>query len=124
VEQKARRRLAVVRLASPSGFRVDLLAESCGIEPEIVAMASPVEFEGAGAVAVAVAEDLLAMKVLAARAGRARDWDDARGLVQANANLDLALERSRLSLITERGFARGQDLLSKLSALLVELQSG
>ena len=37
VEQEARRRLAVVRLESPAGFRVDLLAASCGIEPEIVA---------------------------------------------------------------------------------------
>lgn len=53
--------------------------------------ATPVQFEGAGAVPVAIAEDLLAMKVLAAREGRARDWDDALGLLQINPGLDLAL---------------------------------
>ena len=123
VEQEARKRLAVVRLASPFQFRVDLLGASCGIESEIVASATPVEFAGVGRVAVATAEDLLAMKLLASRPGRARDSDDARGLVQANPSLDLALVRSRLALITNRGFARDQDLEAKLDALLTELKS-
>lgn len=118
VEQEARQRLAVVRLESPAGFRVDLLAASCGIEAEIVAAATAVQFEGAGAVPVAIAEDLLAMKLLAARAGRARDWDDAVGLLQVNPRLDLALVRQRLALIASRGFARNEDLPAKLEALL------
>ena len=118
VEQEARGRLAVVRLESPVGFRVDLLAASCGIEPEIVTAATPVQFEGAGAVPVAIAEDLLAMKLLAAREGRARDWDDALGLLQVNPRLDLALVKQRLALITARGFARNEDLPAKLDDLL------
>jgi len=118
VEQEARGRLAVVRLESPVGFRVDLLAASCGIEPEIVAAATPVQFEGAGTVPVAIAEDLLAMKLLAAREGRARDWDDALGLLQVNPRLDLALVRQRLGLIAARGFARNEDLPAKLDELL------
>jgi len=101
VEQEARRRLAVVRLESPAGFRVDLLAASCGIEPEI-------------------AEDLLAMKLLAARTGRARDWDDALGLLQVNPRLDLALVRQRIAQIAARGFARNEDLPSKLDTLLAQ----
>jgi len=120
VEQEARRRLAVVRLESPTGFRVDLLAASCGIEPEIVAAATPVQFEGAGAVPVAIAEDLLAMKLLAARTGRARDWDDALGLLQVNPRLDLALVRQRSAQIAARGFARNEDLPSKLDTLLAQ----
>lgn len=117
VEQEMRGRLAV-RLESPMGFRVDLLAASCGIEPEIVAAATPVQFEGAGTVPVAIAEDLLAMKLLAAREGRARDWDDALGLLQVNPRLDLALVRQRLALIAARGFARNEDLPAKLDKLL------
>ena len=120
VEQEARRRLAVVRLESPAGFRVDLLAASCGIEPEIVAAATPVQFEGAGAVPVAIAEDLLAMKLLAARTRRARDWDDALGLLQINPRLDLALVRQRIAQIAARGFARNEDLPSKLDTLLAQ----
>jgi hypothetical protein len=118
VEQEARGGLAVVGLESPAGFRVDLLAASCGIEAEIVAAAMPVQFEGAGAVPVAIAEDLLAMKLLAAREGRARDWDDALGLLQVNPRLDLALVRQRLALIAGRGFARDEDLPAKLDELL------
>jgi hypothetical protein len=123
VEQEERGRLATVRLASPVGFMVDLLAASCGIEPEIVAAATEVPFETAGAIPVATAEDLVAMKLLASRAGRARDWDDARGLFETNPELDLDRVRARLRLIAERGFARKQDLAAKLQALLDEIRS-
>ncbi|HEY2030384.1 MAG TPA: nucleotidyl transferase AbiEii/AbiGii toxin family protein [Myxococcales bacterium] len=118
VEQEARKRLAVVRLESPMTFRVDLLAASCGIEPEIVAAATAVAFDPIGPVPVAIAEDLLAMKLLAAREGRARDWDDALGLLRVNVTLDLELVRRRLTLISDRGFARNEDLSSKLDLLL------
>jgi len=124
VEQEARKRLAVVRLESPAGFRVDLLGASCGIEAEIVESATPVHFEAAGVVPVAIAEDLLAMKLLAARPGRARDWDDAVGLLQMNPDLDLALVRERLGLIAARGYSRNQDLSSKLDAVLSRQDGG
>ncbi len=59
-----------------------------------VAVADDAETE-----ALAASEDLLAMKLLSAREGRARDWDYARGLVRENPVLDLALVRERLGLI-------------------------
>jgi hypothetical protein len=123
LEQEARGRIATVRLTSPLGVLVDLMIASCGIEPEIVASATSTEFKGIGAIPVARAEDLLAMKVLSAREGRARDWDDARGLLKENPKLDLALVRARLSLITTRGFARKENLSAKLEKLLAELRT-
>lgn len=123
LEQEVHARLATVRLTSPLGVVVDLLAASCGIESEIVAAATSTEFRGIGAIPVARAEDLLAMKLLSAREGRARDWDDARGLIEENAELDLALVRQRLNLITARGFARKEDLAARLEKLLIELRT-
>ena len=123
LEQMIHDRLATVRLESPAQVVVDLLAASCGIEQEIVAAASPVEIEGVGPIPVARAEDLLAMKILSAAPRRQRDWDDARGLVEINPDLDLVLVRERLRLITTRGYARKQDLLAKLDKLLDEIQS-
>jgi hypothetical protein len=113
-----------LRRLAPAAFRVDLLGASCGIEAEIVDSATPVHFEAAGAVPVAIAEDLLAMKLLAARPGRARDWGDALGLLQTNPDLDLDLVRERLGLIAARGYSRNQDLPSKLDALLSERGGG
>jgi predicted nucleotidyltransferase len=121
VEQEERRRLGTVRLESPARVVVDLLAASCGIEAEIVEAATPIDIEGVGSIPVATAEDLLAMKLLSARAGRARDWDDARGLIEVNAALDLDLVRRRLALITSRGYARKEDLAAKLEKLLKEI---
>ncbi|MFL5429416.1 MAG: nucleotidyl transferase AbiEii/AbiGii toxin family protein [Myxococcales bacterium] len=121
VEHEELDRLATVRLASPVGFMVDLLAASCGIEPEIVGAATTVQFESVGAIPVATSEDLLAMKVLAAHDGRPQDWNDARALMETNPGLDLPVVRSRLRLITERGFARKQDLAAKLQALIDEV---
>jgi hypothetical protein len=123
VEQEERGRLATVRLSSPLGFIVDLLAASTGIESEVIASATLVDFEGVGPIPVASAEDLLAMKLLSARVGRARDWDDARGLLETNPELDLALVRTRLKLILTRGFSRKEDLLTKLERLLSEARS-
>jgi nucleotidyltransferase AbiEii toxin of type IV toxin-antitoxin system len=120
VDQEAVGRPATVRLESPAGVVVDLVAAACGIEPEIVASALPVPFEGIADVPVARAEDLLAMKVLWARAGRPHDSADAQSLLLVNPALDLASVRERLRLMTERGFARNQDLFAKLDALLKE----
>jgi hypothetical protein len=120
VEQEVVGRLATVRLESPAGVVVDLVAATCGIEAEIVAAASLVLFEAIGEVPVARAEDLLAMKVLSARDGRPHDSTDAKSLLTFNPALDLASVRDRLSLMTERGYARNQDLLAKLDSLLGE----
>lgn len=122
LEQMIHGRLATVRLASPAHVVVDLLAASCGIEQEIVGSASMVDIEGVGVVPVAGAEDLLAMKILSAAPRRQRDWDDARGLLEVNPDLDRTLVRERLALITSRGYARKEDLLAKLDKLLDELK--
>jgi hypothetical protein len=45
------------------------------------------------------------------------------GLLETNPALDLAHVRARLRLITERGFARKQDLAAKLQALIDEIAS-
>ncbi|MFL5392970.1 MAG: hypothetical protein ACJ79G_09055 [Myxococcales bacterium] len=41
--------------------------------------------------------------------------------METNPGLDLPVVRSRLRLITERGFARKQDLAAKLQALIDEV---
>jgi hypothetical protein len=118
VEHDERKRVATVRLASPSGFVVDLLTASSGVEREIVAGAGATSFERAGDVPVARAEHLLAMKVLSVTDQRLQDRIDARNLLVMNPELDVELVRGCLREIALRGFHRGQDLQAKLDALL------
>jgi predicted nucleotidyltransferase len=122
VEQDDARRLATVRLRSPSGVTMDLLAASSGIEAEIVARATSVAIEGVGEVPVAQAEELVAMKVLSMDARRLQDRIDAVRLLEVNADMDLGRVRSNLRLITERGFHRGQDLRAKLDSLIADVR--
>ena len=117
VEQDEKKRIAIARLRVPSGIVFDLLAASSGIEREIVASARDTpEFPG---VSVALAEHLLAMKVLSMRDARLQDRMDARGFL-ATGLVNIVEVRRLLSLIEARGFSRGQDLASKLDALLLE----
>jgi hypothetical protein len=121
VEHDSAGRLATARLRTRVGVNVDLLAASSGIEPEVVDAARDVDIEGVGPVRVAVAEDLLALKVLSMAERRPQDRFDAAALVLANPDLDLAIVRDRLALITARGFDRGEDLLAKLDGLLADV---
>jgi predicted nucleotidyltransferase len=118
VEQTERGRLATVRLESPGGMIVDLLAASSGIEHEIVERATSIAFEDTGDVPVARAEELLAMKVLSMTDERLQDHIDAVNLVLEGDGLDLDAVRANLALIEARGFHRGQDLARKLDAVL------
>jgi hypothetical protein len=118
VEHETRHRLSTVRLMSPSGVKVDLLFASSGIEAEIVDRATPIDFEGAGSVPVANAEELLAMKVLSMTDTRLQDRIDAQHLLQFTPNLDISRVREHLSRITDRGYAREQDLEAKLAVVL------
>jgi len=118
VEQTTMRRLATVRLRSPSGVVVDLLAASSGIEAEVVARAESVIIEGVGAILVGRAEELLALKVLSMTPARLQDSIDAASLLAVNAALDVGAVRKLLGLIHARGFGREQDLDAKLDALL------
>lgn len=120
VEHEARHRLSTARLLSPMGVKTDLLFASCGIEPEVVARATRIEVPGAGPIAVARAEELLAMKVLSMSDRRLQDRIDAQKLIAFVADLDLSVVRANLSLITTRGYHREQDLEKKLSGLLAE----
>jgi predicted nucleotidyltransferase len=118
VEHETRRRLATVRLRSPSGVTVDLMAASSGIEAEVVSRAQPVEIDGVGTIPVARAEELLALKVLSMTSRRPQDAIDARGLVATNPALDVGEVRRLLEVISSRGFDRGQKLDAKLDEVL------
>jgi predicted nucleotidyltransferase len=118
IEQDDRSRLATVRLRSPGGVVVDLLAASSGIEEEVVSRATDVDIEGAGPIPVARAEELLALKVLSMTEKRPQDGFDAEALLAMNPGLDVAAVRDLLARIVARGFHRGQDLGTKLDALL------
>jgi len=118
VEHETRHRLSTVRLMSPSGVKVDLLFARSGIETEIVDRATSIDFGGVGAVPVASAEELLAMKVLSMTDVRLQDRIDAQRLLQFTPALDLSLVRGHLARITARGYAREQDLEAKLALVL------
>lgn len=118
VEHDTRRRLATVRLQSPTGVVVDLLAASSGIEREVVDRAILVTIEGAGAIPVARAEELLALKILSMTDARPQDRIDAQSLLAVNPDLDLETVRELLARITARGFDRGQTLGEKLDRLV------
>ena len=121
VEQEAVQRLATVRFISPQGVKVDLLFASSGIEHEIVERATSVELGAPGVVPVANAEDLLAMKILSMSETRLQDRIDAQRLLQFTPDLDLDVVREHLRRITQRGFARQQDLFAKLESVLADV---
>jgi predicted nucleotidyltransferase len=118
VEHETQKRLATIRLASPSGITVDLMLASCGIEREVIDRAPVVPLPGVGSIRIARAEELLAMKVLSMTERRLQDRLDALNLVLFNPGLRLDDVRDSLALITERGFDRGQDLAAKLDEVL------
>ncbi len=121
VEHEVRLRLSTVRLLSKAEVKVDLLFASCGIETEIVDRATTVKIKGSIQVPVASSEELIAMKILSMTDQRFQDRIDAQRLVQFGIDLNLDRIRDNLALITERGYHRDQDLLSKLELLLQQL---
>ncbi len=124
VEHDERKRLATVRLRSPSRVVVDLLAASSGIEEEIVDRAVEVSIDDVGMIPVARAEELLGMKVLSMTDARPQDRIDAKNLLALNPDIDLAAVRELLGRIETRGFHRGQDLGAKFDALLRSVPLG
>lgn len=116
-------RLATVRLVSPvegeSGIVVDLLFASSGLEPEIVATAKALELMPRIMVPVVGAGYLLAMKVLA---GRPKDVEDIRGILEHIEPGELQLAREALDVITERGFHRGKNLQEELAQFLASMR--
>ena len=125
VEHEARGRLSTARLASPLGPVIDLIAATCGIEAEIVERATDVVIPGIGPLAVARAEELLAMKVLSMTDRRPQDRMDAIGIVLVTADqLDLDVVVDNLGRITDRGYHRDQDLVRKLDDALAAARGG
>ncbi|MGZ3424340.1 MAG: nucleotidyl transferase AbiEii/AbiGii toxin family protein [Polyangiales bacterium] len=120
LEHETAGRIATVRLRTRTGILVDILCGSSGIEPEIVAGATVMHLPEAGDVAVAQAEELIAMKVLSMTDRRLQDRIDARALLENNPDVDLERVRLRLRQIEERGFDRGEDLSAKLAQVLVD----
>ena len=121
VEQESTGRLATARLGRGGEDRgpvLDLLFASCGIEPEIVATAEPIEVLPGLTVPVASIGHLIVMKLLA-RDDRRRpaDADDLAGLASVAGDDDWRTAATGAALVEERGFARGRDLLASLEVL-------
>lgn len=116
-EQEAVGRLATVRLDAPApgALVVDLLFATCGVEPEIVASASPAPLPGLGLAPVASLAALIAMKTLSASDRRAKDFGDLQALLAHATSVDLAEARDLLVLIERRGFSRGLDLVARMA---------
>lgn len=124
LEQEATGRLATVRLRPPGegegGVLVDLLFASSGIEPEIVRAAEDLDILPDLRMPVASLGHLMALKVLA-RDDRLRpqDFDDLTALLREAEPSDLAVARTALQLIAERGYHRGRQLLEELDKILL-----
>jgi hypothetical protein len=118
LEQEAVRRLATVRLQSPGegpeGIVVDLLFASSGVEPEVVEAAELLEVLPSLLVPVARIGDLLALKVLSSAPERPQDNVDIASLLRVAAAPDVQRAEHLASLIVERGYGRGRDLVSRL----------
>jgi len=120
LENEQTGRLATVRLLSPvdTVTVVDLLFGSCGIEPEIVAEATPVDLAGSS-VPVARTGHLVAMKLLARDdATRPQDMLDLAALRSRIDNVEIEAARAACRLIEARGTNRGRDLQGALEGWL------
>lgn len=119
LEQDYVERLSGVRLARKgSDVAVDLLFASSGIESEVIADADRLDVLPHLTAPVATTAHLIALKVLA---GRNQDLTDLGYLIPAASSTDLDAARAAVELIHARGFNRGQDVVSDLQRLLVDM---
>ncbi len=117
IEQKQAERLATCRLKprrSADGILTDVIFATCGIESEITGAATDAALESGVVVPVAQVADLLAMKLLSTAEHRYQDEQDIIELLRVAEADDVEQTRSRLRLITDRGFHRGRSLLDDL----------
>lgn len=127
LEQTATGRMATARLLPhgepPNGAVLDLLFASCGIEPEVVAAATPTPLFRGLTAPVAQIGHLIALKVLSRDDDtRPQDTVDLRALIVEAAPEDLETARASLDLITERGYNRDKDLQADYEALLARFR--
>ncbi|MGH7341045.1 MAG: nucleotidyl transferase AbiEii/AbiGii toxin family protein [Candidatus Rokuibacteriota bacterium] len=118
LEDRVTGRLSTMRLVSPTdeATGVDLLFDSSGIEPEIVAAAERIEIVEGLVVPVVQTGHLLALKVFA---GRPKDLGDIPAILGAADPTEIDRARHALELISRRpGRDRGRDLVEELEALL------
>lgn len=112
-------RLATARLQAPhhaGTAGVDLFFASCGVEPEIVAAAEPVQVLSGTTLPVARTGHLLAIKFLWRPSEKSER--DLHALLKAASADDVAEAAALLDLVTERGYNRGRDLRAALDARL------
>jgi hypothetical protein len=115
-EEVVERTLILPLRHTASGVKLDIAVGLSGFERQTIARATPVDFRDFS-VAIATAEDLLIMKVLASRP---RDIQDARGIIAAQApNLDWEY---CLQLAADLGKAVDQDLVGIINSLRRETQ--
>jgi predicted nucleotidyltransferase len=118
-EQEAVDRLATVRLEPPNEIDtsavVDLLFASSGIEAELVRDAEPLEVLPDVIVPVATNAGLIVLKALAAGPTRPQDEVDLAALIAVANDDDRAEARRLATLVVERGFHRGRDLVTELT---------
>ncbi len=123
VEQEEVGRMATVRLspggAELRGIVIDLLFASSGIESEVVESAESLRVLEGIEVSVATVGHLIALKVLSRDdVKRPQDLVDLRALLKVASAPDLGHARKAMALISERGYARGRDLLRDFESLL------
>ncbi|GDX83069.1 hypothetical protein LBMAG42_48800 [Deltaproteobacteria bacterium] len=115
-------RLSRVRMVPPGGSEdgvlVDLLFASSGVESEIVGSAQMLEVLPGVVLPVALAGDLLALKLLSVAPSRPKDAQDLVSLLGECGEADLDHCRGTLALITARGYNRGRSLHEALEALV------
>jgi len=119
LEQTAMERLSTARLRRGGrGPMIDLLFAACGIEPEIVADAEPIEIVPGVVAPVARVGHLIVMKLVSRDAAtRPRDDEDLVRLAAAADADAWGCAEAGVHLVTARGFARGRDLARALSEL-------
>ncbi len=123
VEQEATGWLATARLVpggeDEAGVVLDLLFVSSGVEPELVMAADRLEVFPGLVLPVATTGHLIALKILARDdLTRPQDRVDLVALLRVATAAGLEQARAALTLITERGYHRGKNLLAELEAWL------
>jgi predicted nucleotidyltransferase len=128
IEQEQVGRLATVRLEAPAegpaGVVVDLLFASSGAEGEVVRGADVLEVLPGLRVPVASPGHLLALKLLSEGPHRPQDLVDIVALLHNATPADLEEARHLAVLISQRGYARGRDLLGSLEQHLQGSSAG
>lgn len=120
IEEKHSGRLSTARLVGPMRPRVvvDLLFDACGVESEVVALATMTTLVPGVQVPVARTGHLLAMKVLALDdKRRPQDRMDLAALLPLSDSKERALARATLTRIQALGKGRGKKLKATFDRL-------